>query len=102
VFYWRTLRDFNPRLDHERANIKMAGATGLEPAASCVTGRRSNQLPQVTTQVVHKVYGANYLDPKIRDSKIARLRLQREILLDHRLGKGLSTVSVRGNTRLTD
>jgi hypothetical protein len=22
----------------------MAGATGLEPAASCVTGRRSNQL----------------------------------------------------------
>ncbi len=23
---------------------KMAGSTGLEPAASCVTGRRSNQL----------------------------------------------------------
>jgi hypothetical protein len=23
--------------------IKMAGATGLEPATSCVTGRRSNQ-----------------------------------------------------------
>ena len=23
---------------------KMAGVTGLEPAASCVTGRRSNQL----------------------------------------------------------
>ena len=23
---------------------KLAGATGLEPAASCVTGRRSNQL----------------------------------------------------------
>ena len=23
---------------------KVAGATGLEPAASCVTGRRSNQL----------------------------------------------------------
>jgi hypothetical protein len=23
---------------------EMAGATGLEPAASCVTGRRSNQL----------------------------------------------------------
>ena len=30
---------------HERVNpIGMAGATGLEPAASCVTGRRSNQL----------------------------------------------------------
>jgi hypothetical protein len=24
--------------------FEMAGATGLEPAASCVTGRRSNQL----------------------------------------------------------
>ena len=24
--------------------MRMAGATGLEPAASCVTGRRSNQL----------------------------------------------------------
>jgi hypothetical protein len=27
----------------ERRSEKMAGATGLEPAASCVTGRRSNQ-----------------------------------------------------------
>ena len=26
---------------------KLAGATGLEPAASCVTGRRSNQLNYV-------------------------------------------------------
>ena len=25
-------------------NSKVAGVTGLEPAASCVTGRRSNQL----------------------------------------------------------
>jgi hypothetical protein len=24
--------------------VKLAGATGLEPATSCVTGRRSNQL----------------------------------------------------------
>ena len=24
--------------------VRMAGATGLEPATSCVTGRRSNQL----------------------------------------------------------
>ena len=27
-----------------RIQNEMAGATGLEPAASCVTGRRSNQL----------------------------------------------------------
>src|SRR5712671_4056903 len=27
-----------------RVPMRMAGATGLEPAASCVTGRRSNQL----------------------------------------------------------
>ena len=27
-----------------RIPMRMAGATGLEPAASCVTGRRSNQL----------------------------------------------------------
>ena len=27
-----------------KAVEKLAGATGLEPAASCVTGRRSNQL----------------------------------------------------------
>ena len=35
-----------------------------------------------------KVYQAICLDPKIRDSSIARLRLQREALLDHRLGNG--------------
>jgi len=39
--------------------------------------------------VGQKVYRAIYLDPRIRDSRIARLRLQRETLLDHRLGKGL-------------
>ena len=27
-------------------NDIVAGATGLEPATSCVTGRRSNQLPE--------------------------------------------------------
>jgi hypothetical protein len=32
--------------------------------------------------MVSKVYGANYLDPKIRDNRIARLRQQRETLLD--------------------
>jgi hypothetical protein len=30
-----------------RVPMRMAGATGLEPAASCVTGRRSNQLREV-------------------------------------------------------
>ena len=28
----------------QRKSLRVAGATGLEPAASCVTGRRSNQL----------------------------------------------------------
>jgi hypothetical protein len=41
--------------------------------------------------MVSKVYSAIYLDLKIRDSRIARSRLQRETLLDHRLGRGLST-----------
>jgi hypothetical protein len=27
-----------------KAAVSLAGVTGLEPAASCVTGRRSNQL----------------------------------------------------------
>ena len=30
--------------DRSHKRTKMAGVTGLEPAASCVTGRRSNQL----------------------------------------------------------
>jgi hypothetical protein len=29
---------------HDSMYEKLAGATGLEPATSCVTGRRSNQL----------------------------------------------------------
>src|SRR5215472_15536264 len=33
------------RISHEVSSwLKLAGATGLEPATSCVTGRRSNQL----------------------------------------------------------
>ena len=32
------------RMDYLRRSGMLAGATGLEPAASCVTGRRSNQL----------------------------------------------------------
>ena len=31
-----------------KASDFLAGATGLEPAASCVTGRRSNQLNYAT------------------------------------------------------
>jgi hypothetical protein len=34
---------------------KLAGATGLEPAASCVTGRRSNQLNYVPTRQINKM-----------------------------------------------
>jgi hypothetical protein len=33
-----------PNLQGSRAFFKLAGWTGLEPAAFCVTGRRSNQL----------------------------------------------------------
>ena len=32
------------RIDKRVEGRELAGATGLEPAASCVTGRRSNQL----------------------------------------------------------
>lgn len=42
--------------------------------------------------MVSKVYRANYRDPKIGDSRIARLRLLRETLIDHRLGTGLYTL----------
>ena len=31
----------------------MAGPTGLEPATSCVTGRRSNQLNYDPTAAIH-------------------------------------------------
>ena len=33
-----------PKIARQGSNDQMAGATGLEPAASCLTGRRSNQL----------------------------------------------------------
>ena len=38
--------------------IKMAGVTGLEPAASCVTGRRSNQ-----TELHPQMVGGKGLEP---------------------------------------
>jgi hypothetical protein len=34
----------HPKLAHDRGERRVAGSTGLEPAASGVTGRRSNQL----------------------------------------------------------
>jgi hypothetical protein len=34
--------------------ISLAGTTGLEPAASCVTGRRSNQLNYAPELQVHR------------------------------------------------
>ena len=34
----------------------MAGVTGLEPATSCVTGRRSNQLSYTPIQVRFTLY----------------------------------------------
>ena len=39
-----TLRFLKSTCSDRWSNEDMAGATGLEPAASCVTGRRSNQL----------------------------------------------------------
>jgi hypothetical protein len=39
----RAARDLEA-LYAEKNPCKLAGATGLEPATSCVTGRRSNQL----------------------------------------------------------
>ena len=38
---------------------KMAGVTGLEPAASGVTGRRSNQLSYTPARYMH-MYNAGY------------------------------------------
>ena len=44
---WKSFSDLQKAIRPVRAwhrNRKMAGSTGLEPAASGVTGRRSNQL----------------------------------------------------------
>ena len=45
--------------------VYMAGRTGLEPATSCVTGRRSNQLnyrPKAVCYVV-KMVGGTGIEP---------------------------------------
>jgi hypothetical protein len=38
--------------------LNLAGPTGLEPATSCVTGRRSNQLNYDPVQTIKKLYTA--------------------------------------------
>ena len=40
---------------------RVAGVTGLEPAASGVTGRRSNQLSY--TPYIHKMVGDDGIEP---------------------------------------
>jgi hypothetical protein len=42
---------------------RMAGTTGLEPAASAVTGQRSNQLNYVPTFVVCESFQTAYCRP---------------------------------------
>ena len=47
------------RLEWKRHSLtaleRMAGTTGLEPAASAVTGQRSNQLNYVPTRQINKM-----------------------------------------------
>ena len=40
---------------------RMAGTTGLEPAASAVTGQRSNQLNYVPTRQINEMRKRQYL-----------------------------------------
>ena len=40
---------------------RMAGTTGLEPAASAVTGQRSNQLNYVPTRKINEMRNRQYL-----------------------------------------
>ena len=41
----------------------MAGVTGLEPATSCVTGRRSNQLSYTPNNIIIYLVGGKGLEP---------------------------------------
>ena len=45
---------------HENHSQLVAGVTGLEPATSCVTGRRSNQLSYTPTYLM---VGGKGLEP---------------------------------------
>ena len=42
--FWEELYCVNGCRGYDGCPKRLAGATGLEPAASCVTGKRSNQL----------------------------------------------------------
>ena len=53
----RTVASFD--LDESSYQL-VAGVTGLEPAASCVTGRRSNQLSYTPTE---SMVGGKGLEP---------------------------------------
>jgi hypothetical protein len=47
-------------LDENDYQLLVAGVTGLEPATSCVTGRRSNQLSYTPTNLM---VGGKGLEP---------------------------------------
>ena len=51
----------------------MAGTTGLEPAASAVTGQRSNQLNYVPTRQINEMRNRRYLCGFARFALIARI-----------------------------
>ena len=51
----------------------MAGATGLEPAASAVTGQRSNQLSYAPAGVGQDLKAAL---PQVKDNRVARPTLR--------------------------
>ena len=42
--------ELHPQKKERNDKTKMAGVTGLEPATSCVTGKRSNQLSYTPKQ----------------------------------------------------
>jgi hypothetical protein len=59
---------------------QMAGATGLEPAASCVTGRRSNQLNyapafNVNSLLLPSIPPAARRFPKLPENAVTETRL---------------------------
>jgi hypothetical protein len=53
----------------------MAGTTGLEPAASAVTGQRSNQLNYVPSFVFYRYRKAAYLLAFLTFNRFARVAL---------------------------
>lgn len=58
--------------ERKRADMEMAGTTGLEPATSDVTGRRSNQLNYVPARVGHFHYSTSRTDPRMAVPHCAR------------------------------